>query len=274
MSRVRLLPIVVVAATGLLILKATGLFTQGTYLFAEDVAASRQSLAQSRSATEDEAHPFTRTILRGRNGNAIDPDVTGAVEAKKDKPAEASVEQKNEEALRDAQRRLAQANARAQSQSPAERALLERLQERRGTLEDRNRELEMREALLKAAEKQMDERIGTLKAIENKVDSGAKTQEVQHQAQLKGIVTMYETMKPKDAARVFDRLDLKVLVPVVLQMNPRKMAEVLAAMTPEAAERLTVALATRNLDPERPMPASAPLPAGELPRLDAQPGTQ
>lgn len=32
MSRVRLLPIVVVAATGLLILKATGLFTQGSYL--------------------------------------------------------------------------------------------------------------------------------------------------------------------------------------------------------------------------------------------------
>ena len=55
---------------------------------------------------------------------------------------------------------------------------------------------------------------------------------------------MYEAMKPKDAARVFDRLGLDVLVPVVQQMNPRKMSEVLAAMSPDRAEKLTVALAT------------------------------
>ena len=36
------------------------------------------------------------------------------------------------------------------------------------------------------------------------------------------------------------RLGLDVLVPVVQQMNPRKMSEVLAAMAPDRAEKLTV----------------------------------
>ena len=56
---------------------------------------------------------------------------------------------------------------------------------------------------------------------------------------------MYENMKPKDAARIFDRLDMKILVDVSTQMNPRKMSDILAQMSPDAAERLTVRLANR-----------------------------
>ena len=81
---------------------------------------------------------------------------------------------------------------------------------------------------------------------------------------------MYEAMKPKDAARVFDRLGLDVLVPVVQQMNPRKMSEVLAAMAPERAEKLTVALATMARAPSverRPMVDTAALPGNELPAI-------
>ena len=56
---------------------------------------------------------------------------------------------------------------------------------------------------------------------------------------------MYENMKAKDAARIFDRLDMKILVEVATQIKPRKMSEILAQMSPEAAERLTVELARR-----------------------------
>ncbi len=52
-------------------------------------------------------------------------------------------------------------------------------------------------------------------------------------------------------------------------MNPRKMSEVLAAMTPETAEKLTVALATRARarTESAPAPAAAPLPSSELPAI-------
>jgi flagellar motility protein MotE (MotC chaperone) len=71
-------------------------------------------------------------------------------------------------------------------------------------------------------------------------------------------------MKPKEAARVFDKLELSVLVPVVNAMNPRKMAEVLAAMSPEAASKLTVELATKGQRQQAQAPRPAGLPAGEL----------
>ena len=56
---------------------------------------------------------------------------------------------------------------------------------------------------------------------------------------------MYENMKPKDAARIFNRLDMNILVEVSTKMKPRTMSAILAQMAPDAAERLTVELANR-----------------------------
>jgi flagellar motility protein MotE (MotC chaperone) len=49
-------------------------------------------------------------------------------------------------------------------------------------------------------------------------------------------------MKGRDAARILDRLDMPVLVAIAKQMKPAKMAEILAAMSPEAAQKLTIEL--------------------------------
>jgi flagellar motility protein MotE (MotC chaperone) len=132
------------------------------------------------------------------------------------------------------------------------------------------RDLDMRERLLENAERKLDQRVDELKSQEKSAETGAPKR-AEADAALKNLVVMYEAMKPKEAARVFDRLPHDVLVPVVLQMNPRKMAEVLAAMTPEAAEKLTIALAGRSRSQEaKAQPAALPpteLPAiGEAPR--------
>ncbi len=154
--------------------------------------------------------------------------------------------------------------------SASERAILQRLGERREELQTRSREVESRERLLEEQEKKLDERIGELKASEEKAQAAGPAKRADAEGGgLKNLVTMYETMKPKEAARVFDRLPQDVLVSVVTQMNPRKMAEVLAVMTPEGAQKLTVALARRAGGAEDPrVPAQAgSLPAGELPAI-------
>jgi flagellar motility protein MotE (MotC chaperone) len=69
---------------------------------------------------------------------------------------------------------------------------------------------------------------------------------------------MYETMKPKDAAKIFDRLDLKVLIEVASQIKPQQMAAILAQMSPETAERLTVELASRSGAERSNNPANLP----------------
>jgi flagellar motility protein MotE (MotC chaperone) len=73
---------------------------------------------------------------------------------------------------------------------------------------------------------------------------------------------MYENMKAKDAAKIFDRLDMRVLVEVATQLNPRRMSDILAQMTPDAAERLTVELAARVKDRGK---------AAELPKIEGRP---
>jgi len=136
-------------------------------------------------------------------------------------------------------------------------------QERRQELDARNRDLELRENLIKDAEKRLENRIDELKDVENRINGKGGEQA----AKFKSLVLMYEGMKAKDAARIFDRLDPAVLVDVTNAMNPRKLADILALMSAEMAQRLTVELARRNASGERGLPAS------DLPKIERRPGT-
>lgn len=156
---------------------------------------------------------------------------------------------------------------------PAEKALNDRLSERRRLLDERTKELEMRENLLKAAEKRLEDRLEEMKRIETRVGASSQNREEEKNASIKSIVTMYESMKPKDAARIFDKLDMEVMIEVVTRMNPKKMADVLAEMQSETAQRLTVELARRSnvqakSQPGKGVPAAPPANGRELQRID------
>jgi flagellar motility protein MotE (MotC chaperone) len=129
--------------------------------------------------------------------------------------------------------------------SPSERAILERLQARRQELEARAREIDIRESLLKAAEKRVESKVEEMKAVESRISTATQQKSEADTARFKGIVTMYEAMKPKDAAKVFDRLEMPVLIEIATQIAPRKMSDILGLMQTEAAERLTVEMARR-----------------------------
>ena len=53
-------------------------------------------------------------------------------------------------------------------------------------------------------------------------------------------------MKPKDAAKIFDELQMSVMILVAQQMKENKLAAIVAEMKPEKARDLTMALATRQ----------------------------
>jgi len=48
-----------------------------------------------------------------------------------------------------------------------------------------------------------------LKAVESRISTATGQKSEADAARFKGIVTMYEAMKPKDAAKVFDRLECR-----------------------------------------------------------------
>ncbi|GEO99740.1 MotE family protein [Methylobacterium haplocladii] len=251
--KLRLVDAVTLAAIGLLVLKLTALLADG--------------MPSGPPPPGTPLPDFARVLSSARTGyEPQDPTTTGSVTPKENaaeppKPAEAPVYQP----------------VMKEPASPTERVILEKLATRRDALKQRSDELDLREKMLGEVERKLETGVGDLRQAEDKADlNGSKKAEAER-AGLKSIVTMYETMKPKDAGRVFDRLNLDVLVPLVLAMNPRKMAEILAVMGSEPAEKLTIALANRarGVDAGAVQQASAGgLPANELPALDPGPPTR
>jgi flagellar motility protein MotE (MotC chaperone) len=131
----------------------------------------------------------------------------------------------------------------------SEEALLARLSERRAELDKREADIAMRTALLEAAEKRLDERTRALSALEAKVAALVDEKQAAEEEGFKAVVSMYEGMKPKDAAKIFDTLSMQVLLKVARAMSPRKMSPILAAMSADPAQKLTTAMAaTENTD--------------------------
>jgi len=148
-----------------------------------------------------------------------------------------------------------------------EQVLLERLAARRTELESYEQQLAMRASLVEAAEKRIEERQTTLQSIENQIAALVEQRKQMEEGQFAAIVAMYESMKPKDAAKIFDNLDMDVLLRVTRMMSPRKMSPILAEMNTTRAQELTVRMASADNDPLESM---SPDDLAALPQIVGQ----
>jgi len=120
--------------------------------------------------------------------------------------------------------------------------LFDELKSRRKTLDEKARGLSVREALLKAAEQEIEQKYEELLSLRSEIQELLVEQNEEEKARVASLVKIYEGMKPKDAARIFNTLDLDVLLNVVSRMSERKSAPVIASMDPERARTLTIML--------------------------------
>jgi flagellar motility protein MotE (MotC chaperone) len=294
----RLIPVVLLATISLLGLKVLGLMLEGGFTLADldfsstanDVVVDTASPQRSANGDSlaDRGSKDQGSKDRGSKSWARDmfnfPDVTGAIDSDKQtvdkkaggnapppavrpadtKPADAKPPEAKPGEAGPPAVTIIHPDANAIT-SPAERAILERLGERRQELDARARELEIRENLVKSAEKKLDGRANEIKGMESQLTGAQQKKDEEAAARLKGLVTMYENMKAKDAAKIFDRLEMPVLIAVVSQINPRRMADIMAQMQTDTAERLTVELASRATG------IAASEPAAELPKIEGRP---
>jgi flagellar motility protein MotE (MotC chaperone) len=288
---VRLVPVVLVAAGALFILKLAGLVFDGGYTLgaghlsksdraareAAEIAASRllRPPPQVNAAIPDKtpAKSWAQQMLNY-------PDVTGSVAAKSTEKKDGG---KPEAEKKDADKKDGDKKEAVKPVDPppspggvviplepkpvsaAERAILERLTERRQELDARERELAIRETLLQAQEKRLEVKVLELKDVEAKIQAANQKKQDAETAKLKGLVTMYENMKAKEAAKIFERLEVRLATEVASQIAPRRMSDILAQMSPESAERLTVELANKNATDKTQ-------PAPDLPKIEAKAG--
>ena len=151
--------------------------------------------------------------------------------------------------------------------SPTEQQLLERLATRRTELQQYEQDLALRASIVDAAEKRIEERATTLEALEAQISALVDQRTEMETGQFAGIVAMYEAMKPKDAAKIFNNLDMDVLLRVAKTMSPRKMAPILAEMDAPRAQELTVKMADLA---DKPATEMTPDDLAALPQIVGQ----
>jgi flagellar motility protein MotE (MotC chaperone) len=134
------------------------------------------------------------------------------------------------------------AQAPAGPEAAAERALLESLRARRAEIDARLAAATQREQLVTAAERRLAQRVEELAVLQARLETLERERAQREEAGLRGLVKLYEGMRPRDAAAIFDDLDMPVLVPIVDRMREARAAPVMAAMRPERARALTTEL--------------------------------
>jgi flagellar motility protein MotE (MotC chaperone) len=212
----RLLPLTIAAMLLLLLVKTTGLVRAALLPSAE-----QRALSAVEQSVVTAAHAATPPGPAGAP-SATTPGAPQAVESegatKVTVPAEPPV-------------------------SAAERALLLDLRQRKKILDQREAALAAREAALDAAERRIAGRVDELKTLEQRLIALDAERKQHQESSWAGLVKLYETMRPRDAATIFNDLDMNVVLPVVDRMKEAKAAAILAAMQPEKARQITTQLA-------------------------------
>ncbi len=232
MRSLRLLPVVIVTSMTLLGLKA--------YQWA---SGPEGSLLGVEMATAQDAGADVAGSIDPTGEDAMDPDDTmaAAMDGAEDMSgADVADGADMVGAVEDPLESVDQVDLPVES---SRERLLERLGERRVLMEEREQDLRVREQLLAAAERRLEERMQELEALEARIATASDAEEQRASEEIGRLVQVYSAMRAKDAAAIFDLLDLPILMDVANAMNPRKMADILGEMNPEAARRLTIAIA-------------------------------
>jgi flagellar motility protein MotE (MotC chaperone) len=153
----------------------------------------------------------------------------------------------------------------SESNSAAEVDVLTSLSKRRQQLDAREQSLNMQANLIAAAEQRVDGKIATLKGLQDTMQKLLGQRDAAEQKQLNDLVKSYSSMKPADAARIFNTLDDTVQLNVAAQMKSDVLGAILAKMQADAAQKLTVRLANRLKLPQAAPAAVAAATAPEAP---------
>lgn len=152
------------------------------------------------------------------------------------------------------------ADATLPAASCTDPALRAAIAEQKADVTARTRHLGEAEAVLAAAETRATAQIQKLSAIKRDVEALMQQRSNLQAEDLKRMVTIYETMKPRDAARIFNDLETDIIIDVLDRMAERRSAPIIAELEDSKAREVTrLVLQRRALPGDRP-PPPAPLP--------------
>ncbi len=211
----------------------------------------------SANAAEEQAKEEAEEKAKEASGDAEASKETEK-DSKKDKKAKkeddghggGSSDKKEEEAVTEGRGRTTLKEIKAvkerQAQerfTPTELEILQSLKVRREALDAREKEIEMKLKVLDVAEDRLAERMNEMRTLEQELKITLAHYEDKQDGEIRGLVKIYENMKPVSAAGIFNEMDMPILLAVIDKMSERKVAPVLASMDPKKAREVTEELA-------------------------------
>jgi len=166
-----------------------------------------------------------------------------AAEKKDEKDLKNGKEKKEGEATDNA---TAPQPIKPESMTAVERELLQSLTKRREELREWERTISLRENVLKISEQKIGEQTQELETLRQKVEELLKEYKGKEDDKIRSLVKIYENMKPKEAAVIFDEINMDILLQIIGQMKEKNAAPILAKMNPDRARAITEELAHRK----------------------------
>lgn len=241
-NHMRLLPLIAVAVGGVLavrvvtsldavpdVLKSATAWAEGN-----EKAAKPEAKAAAKAASDDAAAEEAMAAEASAQG---DTDALSVLDAANPAAANAKPAPVCATSVADL--------ARQAGMSPSELQVLQSLAQRRTELDAREKQMATQEQLIAAAEAKLDGRIKQLSDMKSQVQALLDEANKTGDQDVLRMVKVYESMKPKDAAKVMETLKDDVRLPIAAKMKERNLAAVLAQMQPDKARDLTEKLSSR-----------------------------
>ncbi len=131
--------------------------------------------------------------------------------------------------------------------SQSEIMILQELAERREALDIRAKEIDKRAIQLKVAEEEINKKLQQLQEYEKKLQKLVYEYTEKEKENINSLVKLYSSMKPKDAARIFNTLDTDITVALLKNMKPTSSSSILSQMDSEKAKQVTSELIGNNI---------------------------
>ncbi len=136
--------------------------------------------------------------------------------------------------------------APSSSFSQSEILILQELAERREALDMRAQAIDKRAIQLKVTEEEINKKLRQLQDYEARLQKLVNTYSEQEKANIAAMVKLYSAMKPQDAARIFNSLDMNITVALLKGMKPSSSSAILSQMDSQKAQAVTAELIGNN----------------------------
>jgi len=137
------------------------------------------------------------------------------------------------------------------------KVVLRGLEEKKTMIEKQHKALVQEKKELEVFEDQIDEKLESLKTLKKQIEKDMallekkkslkeQKKEAAYEAKIGRLVKMYAGMKPKNAARIVDKMNLEVAQEIFLRMREASASQILAFVDSEKAAKISERLAFRR----------------------------